>query len=82
MIDKKIKIEKSIMFDESYGRLSKAVIKAHKKNPTDASAKLLRDLISIRGYVAEVESDLYVTHEIIKKYRNELRERNTKNQVL
>jgi len=82
MIDKKIKLEKSIIFDEAFGRLSEAILANHKKNPNNRTKQLMRDLINIRGYVAEVEGDLYITYELIEKYRNELRRENKKNQVL
>jgi hypothetical protein len=81
-MDEKIKIEKSILFDKCFSDVAKVILDSHKKNPSPKTAKLVSHLIKFRGYVAGLENDIFVMNDILKKYRHELRERDSKNKVL
>ena len=82
MIEEKVEIEKSIVFDKSFQEMSQAILKAHKKKPSVSTAKMMRNLITFRTYVANLESNIFVMKDILNRYRDELRERNTKDKVL
>ena len=82
MIQEKIEVEKSILFDEAYSDLAKAIIATSKKNPTVRNLKLAKHMVTLRGYIAELENNNFVMKKILKEYRDELRERNTKDKVL
>jgi len=82
LIDSKLEIETSILFDKSFHELSEAILDAHKKKPSAKTAQLVRTLINLRGYVAGLENDIYTAKQVIDGYRQKLRGTDKKNQVL
>jgi hypothetical protein len=81
-MEEKVEIEKSILFDKSFLDMSKAIIAAHKKKPTVSTAKMMKNLITFRTYVANLEHNIFVMKDVLNRYRDEFRERDTKDKVL
>jgi len=82
LIEEKIEIEKSILFDEAYSDIAKAILATSKKNPTARNLRLAKHMITFRSYVAQLENDNFVMKKILQDYRDELRKRDTENKVL